>query len=79
MGMPISKTTEVVTNFKALEIMAEFNVEAMKNDLEHLLATCSPITTLPPNVNVGEDSHFNELEDLGSLNPISTKKICKSY
>jgi hypothetical protein len=70
MGMPISKTTEVVTNFKALEVMAEFNVEVMTNGVEHLPVTCSPIITPPPNVNVDEDSQFNELKDLGSLNPI---------
>jgi hypothetical protein len=74
MGMPISKTNELVTNFKALEIMAKFNVEAMTNGVEHLPVTCSPITTPPLNVNVSEDSHFNELEDLGSLNPISDKE-----
>jgi hypothetical protein len=72
--MPISKTTEVVTNFKAFEVMAKFNVEIMTSGVEHLLITCSPITTPPPNVHVGEDSHFNELEDLGSLNLILDKE-----
>jgi hypothetical protein len=74
MGMLISKTTEVVTNFKALEVMVEFNIEAITNGVEHLLVTCSPIMTPPPNVHVGEDSHFNELEDLGSLDPILDKE-----
>ncbi len=74
MGMPISKTIEIVTNFKAFKAMAEFNGEAMTNGVEHLLVTCSPIMTPPPNVHVGEDSYFNELQDLGSLNPILDKE-----
>ncbi len=73
MGMPIFKTTKVVTNLKAFEVMAEFNVKTMTNSVEHHPFTCSPITTAPPNVHVGEDSHFNELENLGSLNPILDK------
>jgi hypothetical protein len=73
MGMLIFKTTKVVTNLKALEVMAKFNVETMTNGVEHHPIICSPITTAPPNVHVGEDSHFNELEDLGSLNPILDK------
>lgn len=63
-GMPMSKTTEVVTNFKALEVMAEFNVEVMTNGVEHLPVTWSPIITPPPNVNVGENSQFMSLKTL---------------
>jgi hypothetical protein len=74
MGMLISKTTEVVTNFKTPKVMAKFNVEAMTNGVEHFPITCSTIMSPPPNVHVGEDFHFNELEDLGSLDPILDKE-----
>ncbi len=74
MGMPISKTTEIVTNFKIPKVMAKFNAKAMTNGVEHLLVICSAITSSPPNVHVGEDFHFNELEDVGSLDPILDKK-----
>jgi hypothetical protein len=74
MGMLISKTIEIVTNFKAHEVMEKFNLEAMTNGVEHLPVTYSPIMTPPPNVHVGENSHFNELENLGSLDTILDKK-----
>jgi hypothetical protein len=74
MDIPISKTTEVVTNFKTLKVMEKFNEETMTNGVEHLPVTCFAIMSPPQNVHVGEDFHFNELEDLGSLDPILDKE-----
>jgi len=79
MGMPISKTTKVVTNFKTPEVMAKFNAEVMTNGVKHFLITCFAIMSPPPNVHVGEDFHFNELEDLGSLDPILDKENMHFY
>jgi hypothetical protein len=54
--------------------MAKFNEEAMTNGVEHFPITYFITMSPPPNVHVGEDFHFNEIEDLGSLDPILDKE-----